>query len=87
MTRAGLQVKSDSDWRISADNSLLRRGTVAWMPDAETWLNDLSKGFLKPLVNPLRNDGNAVEVWSIWSAEPMEWYRPIFGCHLNVSGR
>lgn len=77
MTRAGLQVKSDSDWRISADNSLLRRGTVAWMPDAEAWFERSFERLPETVrVNPLRNDSNAVEVWlrSV-GAEPMEWYR------------
>lgn len=77
MTRAGLQVKSDSDWRISADNSLLRRGTVAWMPDAEEWFERSFERLPETVrVNPLRNDRNAVEVWlrSV-GAEPMEWYR------------
>ncbi|MED5306790.1 MAG: RsmB/NOP family class I SAM-dependent RNA methyltransferase [Candidatus Thermoplasmatota archaeon] len=77
MTRAGLQVKSDSDWRISADNSLLRRGTVAWMPDAEEWFERSFERLPETVrVNPLRNDSNAVEVWlrSV-GAEPMEWYR------------
>ena len=77
MTRAGLQVKSDSDWRISADNSLLRRGTVAWMPDAEAWFERSFERLPETVrVNPLRNDSSAVEVWlrSV-GAEPMEWYR------------
>jgi len=77
MTRAGLQVKSDSDWRISADNSLLRRGTVAWMPDAEAWFERSFERLPETVrVNPLRNDSNAVEVWlrSV-GAKPMEWYR------------
>ena len=76
MTRAGLQVKSDSDWRISADNSLLRRGTVAWMPDAEAWFERSFERLPETVrVNPLRNDSNAVEVWlrSV-GAKPMEWY-------------
>ena len=77
MTRAGLQVKSDSDWRISADNSLLRRGTVAWMPDAEAWFERSFERLPETVrVNPLRNDSNAVEVWlQSVGAEPMEWYR------------
>lgn len=77
MTRAGLQVKSDSDWRISADSSLLRRGTVAWMPDAEAWFERSFERLPETVrVNPLRNDSSAVEVWlrSV-GAKPMEWYR------------
>lgn len=77
MTRAGSQMKSDSDWRVSADNSLLRRGTVAWMPDAEAWFERSFERLPETVrVNPLRNDSNAVEVWlQSVGAEPMEWYR------------
>jgi NOL1/NOP2/sun family putative RNA methylase len=74
---AGLWMKSDSDWRVSADNSLLRRGTVAWMHDAETWFERSFERLPETIrVNPLRNDSDSVEAWlrSV-GAEPMSWYR------------
>lgn len=70
-------MKLDSDWRISADASLLRRGVAAWMDDAETWFDRSFERLPETIrVNPLRNDSESVELWlQSVGAKPMGWYQ------------
>ncbi|MBH33709.1 MAG: hypothetical protein CMB75_04875 [Euryarchaeota archaeon] len=72
----GLYMDSDFDWRISADNSLLRQGTVGWMHDARAWFERSFDRLPETVrVNPLRKDSGSVEVWlrSV-GAKQMSWY-------------
>ena len=53
------------DWRVQADDSLLRRAAENWMPDAPEWFEKAFSRLPETIrVNPLRVDSQAVESWA-----------------------
>ena len=55
----------DAEWRVEADNSLLRRAVENWIPDASHWFDNAFARLPETIrVNPLRIDSEAVEDWT-----------------------